>query len=601
MPTLLAPVAIQQFKDNNGNPLISGQLFTYVAGTSTPQPSYTDATGTSANTNPVILNSRGEAPLWLIPGQFYKLVLLDASGVLIWTADQVPGGFVDGSGQIRTDFAAGTGSSLIGFSGLGAGAVPRTLQSKLRDFPSILDFMTPAQTADYLSGAASLDLTAPIQAACNAGGLLYFPAGKARVTATINITLSIEIKGAGRGKSFIVQDTDFDVFYVANFQTGWGIEKINIKNRGAAAASGAGINIYTAANGVINDVYLEGVCYGVSVNTSQATTLTKVDVWYFKGQGIRIAGTNNDVFISRCFINGENPLVPGTSGTGTGIRLENKAEAIIFDSCEVVLCNYALSTDATSNTLGTRPAYCRFTNCFFDSSTNGVSIDKSADFTFTGCWFSNRPADGCIVGPNVTSGITFNGCTFANSAKNGCLVQNGTKRTVFIGCKFFDNATSAANTYSGLNFAAGATDFTVIGCTSGSVLGFSNNQQYGIALGVGCDRFVLRDNGVLFNATAGILDSTVLGTDKIIAGNTGFKTASAGSAIILSGTTTITVSPGLSVTPQGYEISLTRGGGNAGSSDLYVSGITATQFTINVSPAPSANMPVYYTVRTLGA
>jgi len=122
MPTLLAPVAIQQFKDSNGNPLVGGQLYTYAAGTSTPQASYTDATGTSANSNPVILNSRGEAPLWLTPGQFYKLVLMDASNVLIWSSDQVPGGFVDSSllpdtassNKVRTDLLALTGATLIG-------------------------------------------------------------------------------------------------------------------------------------------------------------------------------------------------------------------------------------------------------------------------------------------------------------------------------------------------------------------------------------------------------------------------------------------------------------------------------------------------------
>jgi hypothetical protein len=86
-----APVPVFRDWDNNGNPLINGQLFTYAAGTTNPIATYTDATAGTANTNPVILNSRGEAPVFLLPNTAYKFVLEDSRGNLIWSEDQIFG------------------------------------------------------------------------------------------------------------------------------------------------------------------------------------------------------------------------------------------------------------------------------------------------------------------------------------------------------------------------------------------------------------------------------------------------------------------------------------------------------------------------------
>ncbi|NIE67480.1 hypothetical protein [Burkholderia sp. Ax-1719] len=91
MNVQLAPLPMQRFFDNNNNPLAGGQLYTYEAGTTTPQATYTDSTGVTANPNPVVLNARGEASVWLTYGQAYKFVLTDAFGNTIWTQDQIGG------------------------------------------------------------------------------------------------------------------------------------------------------------------------------------------------------------------------------------------------------------------------------------------------------------------------------------------------------------------------------------------------------------------------------------------------------------------------------------------------------------------------------
>ena len=88
--TSLSPTPKLQFFDLNGAPLSGGLLYTYEAGTTTPLASYTDSTGNFANTNPIVLDSRGEANVWLA-GAIYKFALYSATNVLIWTVDNING------------------------------------------------------------------------------------------------------------------------------------------------------------------------------------------------------------------------------------------------------------------------------------------------------------------------------------------------------------------------------------------------------------------------------------------------------------------------------------------------------------------------------
>ena len=94
MPSVkLSPLFNDAQLDNNGIPLSGGQVYWYIAGTTTPVTVYTESTGSTVNTNPVILNTRGEPtqPIWLPTGQAYKAVLTDANNGLIRTVDNISG------------------------------------------------------------------------------------------------------------------------------------------------------------------------------------------------------------------------------------------------------------------------------------------------------------------------------------------------------------------------------------------------------------------------------------------------------------------------------------------------------------------------------
>ncbi len=86
--TVLSPQPKMQFTSAAGVPLSGGKVYTYVAGTTTPQATYTDSSGSTPNPNPIILDSRGEAAIWL-GSATYKFKLTDANDVEIWTVDYI--------------------------------------------------------------------------------------------------------------------------------------------------------------------------------------------------------------------------------------------------------------------------------------------------------------------------------------------------------------------------------------------------------------------------------------------------------------------------------------------------------------------------------
>lgn len=84
--------------DSAGKPLVGGRLYTYANTTTTPQTTYQNAAGTIANTNPIILDSRGEAVIFLQDGVTYTFVLKTATDALIWSQDSIIGETTASSG-----------------------------------------------------------------------------------------------------------------------------------------------------------------------------------------------------------------------------------------------------------------------------------------------------------------------------------------------------------------------------------------------------------------------------------------------------------------------------------------------------------------------
>jgi hypothetical protein len=86
------------FLDSSGNPLSGGLLYTYTAGSSDAETTYTTSAGSVANANPVVLNSNGYpaaagsvVSIWLTAGVSYKFTLKTSAGVTVWERDNIDG------------------------------------------------------------------------------------------------------------------------------------------------------------------------------------------------------------------------------------------------------------------------------------------------------------------------------------------------------------------------------------------------------------------------------------------------------------------------------------------------------------------------------
>ena len=85
MPNPFVAGKFRAFTRDGTAPLAGGKLYTYKSGTDDPKATYTDFSLSTANSNPIILDSAGESDVWMTGA--YKMVLHDADDVLQWSRD----------------------------------------------------------------------------------------------------------------------------------------------------------------------------------------------------------------------------------------------------------------------------------------------------------------------------------------------------------------------------------------------------------------------------------------------------------------------------------------------------------------------------------
>jgi hypothetical protein len=137
MAVNLSPVGgvAAQFFTNTGAVLTGGKLYTYAAGTTTPQVAYTTDQGNVPWTNPIVLNAAGRVPssgeIWLTDDLFYKFVLRDSNDVLIATYDNI--------GNVSA-LTLPIDSSNITYDPPFTGSVLTNVETKLAETISLADF-----------------------------------------------------------------------------------------------------------------------------------------------------------------------------------------------------------------------------------------------------------------------------------------------------------------------------------------------------------------------------------------------------------------------------------------------------------------------------
>jgi hypothetical protein len=470
MTATLSPAPKLQFFDSAGNPLTGGKVYTYAAGTTTPLSTYVDSTGSTANTNPIILDVRGEANIWL-GSLAYKFVLKTADDTLIWTVDNISN--ANPLEDLANTSDVAKGDALVGFrqsnaGGLLANSVGQTVHRKLQETVSVFDFMTQAQITDVQNGTYGLDVTTPCQNALNSGATrVVFPEGSYKISGlTIGSsnpnlrdiegqgTVKLKVTAATNAVGFSVAASrafvNFNNFYLISSGsssdgfTTYGILFVGsnayttAKNIRADGFSGAGMEWrQTVYTGVENYV-CNGCRYGLSfqpysvVPTAASTTVT-VDRAYISNctrglfQTNAVAMEYRDVITEYC----------GSSTTTDG------AFHIAGGQCQLIY-PYA---EANARNLVAVDAEFNILNKYFLSATAADSVTYSAiPFDERGVvtvlpYTIQTPRIGpdttgnrdCVIGTNLTAPLAGGSVIFGNEtmySANG-LLTNATWTTVY--------------------------------------------------------------------------------------------------------------------------------------------------------------------------
>jgi hypothetical protein len=314
MPSVaLAPLDKQQFFDDNGAPLAGGFVYTYAAGTTTDQATYTDYTGGSANTNPVELNARGEANIWLDSSLLYKFVLKTSAGVTIRTTDRV-----------------GVTATAPSFLAAGSGATARTVQDKERDVISVKDFGATGNGATNDRAAIALALTAA------SGKRLLFPPATYIINSALTIPDNSVIEGYGATLDFS------GAGMISALTLGSNVKLVGLKIVGPTNASydgnSFGIDCHGTDNTPLAPTYVTGpqiidceitefAAYGVYmkyVNYAEIVNCKITECGY-----VGIGGLScNRVNIEGNYI---GQISPGTSGNAYGCFVDRSSGTLTAD------------------------------------------------------------------------------------------------------------------------------------------------------------------------------------------------------------------------------------------------------------------------------
>lgn len=344
-----------QFVDANGAPMSSGTISTFIAGTTTAQVTYTDATGGSSNPTTITLNTRGETPneFWFASGVSYKLVLKDSSGVTVWTIDSLSG---------INDVAAQTGNEWIA-----SGLTPT--------FVSATSFTVTGDQTTTLQVGRRLKTT-------NTSGTVYSTITASAFSAVTTVTVANDTSTLDSGLSA--------VSYSLVSATNPAISADMVARKGTAVTSATTTNIW----GIVGDY----------VHVTGTTTITSLGTAPY-------AGAQRTVIFDGILTlthNGTTLLLPGAANIQTAandrviVRADTTANMIVVkyeraSGLPVVgtsvprsyLAGCTMSTAGASTTMTI--AACQSTD-----STNVVTMSTSSSIAkTTGAWAVGS-ATGCL-------------------------------------------------------------------------------------------------------------------------------------------------------------------------------------------------------------
>lgn len=146
---LLQGIPIREL-DSNGAPVAGAKLYTWSAGTTSDLATYTDSTGGTPLSNPVVADAEGFYPQIWVSTAAYKLESRKADGVtVLWTKDNVRAPDAALRGELASAASLSMGAGMVGY-GIGINYPTDTVGERIRGTPGInvRHFAPPASATD---------------------------------------------------------------------------------------------------------------------------------------------------------------------------------------------------------------------------------------------------------------------------------------------------------------------------------------------------------------------------------------------------------------------------------------------------------------------
>lgn len=420
----------------------------------------------------------------------------------------------------------------------GATAVP--VLTKLRELPTVFDFIPPSLHAGIQAHTDTTDLTTYLQAAIDAfenlGLPLVFPTGTYHYTNLLTSTAYIKpiiILGYG---VILRKTTAGGVGLLLRGAAGSG-GPAGVKRQGIAVigvrfthsvtqTSGVTIQAQNAEHIIFHDVRIEDPYGGIFVQDCFDTHFS--GILYIRNSvsyDIKLQGTGATPTCIDTFFDGI--LGEGTAGNITKIGL-------IIDSG--VSGVYGANSDFAQGLLGVNvqntvsggimPEYLFFTAVLADSTaSSGWLIDADCKgIYYNDCWASTAGGNGSGFELSNGTGHFLNNCKGYNNARHGASIS-GAAEVHIDGGNYSGNSVAASNTYDGIHVAADSSGFSILGVRSGNISGFgSGTQRYGIAVAAGAsDLYNISNCDVRGNGTAANLLDGGTGVNKRLHNNLGWN------------------------------------------------------------------------------
>lgn len=539
---------------SGGQLVTAPKIYHYLPGTSSLRDAYTSRAKSDTVAQPLVGDINGIASAYF--DGLYKIVVKTANDVQLYSWDNWSAGPWDGTFISAEDYGASSAAS--------AAANTAAINEAIAD-------------VNALGGGTVL--LPDLYEVTNVGG-----------NVAVTLLSNVHLRGIGRGASGLRLANGGEA-HVINMS---GVSHVAIShltidgNRANQTAGVHGIRSGGHTNLTIHDVQVKDTyTYGIGLQggTQNGTILDMLFISGTGDDGIDIKNLEDDntaAMLSNIWVSNPNQRA-GSAKAGVDLRGPCVATNIHVTGLPANTIGIRFREGALLSASGYGAHKSSLTNfhvvCSSASGTYGVYVGAEHAKVCNG-YVSGAQRGVEVTGPRgqVTS-VLAEECTDGFTAVNdgaGLAADD----TIFTACRAYRAAISASTrgfrVGTGTDGVAGV---QILGCAAD---GFAEGVS---VIAASSDARIL--NNDLTGNTAAISDA---GTRTIKRNNAGYVTEASGTGTINSGATTAVITHGLSVTPTLKDISINFG--EQGTNDYgrwWVSNLTSTQFTLNVSADPGAS------------